>query len=168
MWAHLEKLVQSRGGLDALAGGLNDGDGRKLEPIQLTDALQTMVESGLVLKSFTLDEWYDAGRPNMLLDVNEVLLNQLGSSVQCATENTAVIEPCSIEKGCQIVNSVIGPNVSIAEGSIIENCILSRTIVGAGSRLENVNLTDTIVGDGVRLKGSPRKMNVGDHTDIVL
>jgi glucose-1-phosphate thymidylyltransferase len=104
----------------------------------------------------------------MLLDVNEVLLNQLGSSVRCTPRNSAVIEPCSIEEGCEVVNSVIGPNVSIARRSVIENCILSRTIVGPGSHLENVTLTDTIVGDGVRLKGSPRKMNVGDHTEIVL
>jgi glucose-1-phosphate thymidylyltransferase len=104
----------------------------------------------------------------MLLDVNEVLLKQLGSSVLSDAENSSIIEPCSIGKGCRIANSVVGPNVSIAEDSVVENCILRRTIVGSGSHLENVSLTDTIVGDRVQLKGSIRKMNIGDNTEIEL
>jgi glucose-1-phosphate thymidylyltransferase len=136
--------------------------------IQLTDGLQRMVQGGFTLKAFPLEEWYDAGRPNMLLDVNEVLLGQLGSSVRCEPENSVVVEPCSIEASCRIVNSVIGPNVSVAEDSLVENCIIRRAIVGAGSRLENLSLVNTIIGDRVVLKGSPRQMNVGDSTEITL
>ena len=171
LWTALEDLMRKAGvdpaGTGAGAPSAAGGNGPRPE-VQLTDALQSMVESGLTLRTFPMEEWYDAGRPDMLLDVNEVLLNQLGSSVLSDAQNSAIIEPCSIGKGCRIVNSVVGPNVSIAEDSVLENCILRRTIVGSGSHLENVSLRDTIVGDHVRLKGSIRKMNIGDNTEIEL
>jgi glucose-1-phosphate thymidylyltransferase len=166
LWGALEGLAAPK--MSAENGGNSDSCGVVREEIQLTDGLQRMVEGGHTLMSFQLDEWYDAGRPNMLLDVNEVLLEQLGSSVRCEPENSVVIEPSSIEAGCRVVNSVVGPNVSVAEGTVIENCILRRTIVGAGSYLENISLTDTIIGDGVKLRGNPRRMNVGDSTEITL
>jgi glucose-1-phosphate thymidylyltransferase len=46
---------------------------------QLTDALQMMVDKNAEFKLFEVPDWYDCGQPEMLLDVNHLLLDKYGS-----------------------------------------------------------------------------------------
>ncbi len=134
--------------------------------VQLTDALQDMVDKGADLRSFPVDEWYDCGRPEMLLDVNKLLLEQNGTNIRCKVFNTIIIEPVVINKDCQIINSIIGPNVSINKGAHIESTIIKNSIVGFEARIESKLLKDTIVGDNAILMGKKERMHVGDSTEI--
>ena len=63
-------------------------------------------------------------------------------------------------------DSILGPNVSVAKGSVIERSIIRNSIINSDSSVSDMLLTDTILGDSVQLIGSPRKMNIGDHSLI--
>jgi len=65
-----------------------------------------------------------------------------------------------------VKNSIIGPNVSIAAGSRIENSVIRDSIINTESRVSNMILDNSLLGDSVSLIGSPRRMNIGDHSLI--
>lgn len=135
---------------------------------QLTDALQMMVEDKVELKTFTVTEWYDCGRPEMLLNVNKLLLSQSGTSMQSACSDCVIIDPVIINPGCRIKRCVIGPNVSIDAHTVIEGTIISNSVIGQSCRIKDKILKDSIIGDEVKLKGRSHRMHVGENTEMVM
>jgi len=133
---------------------------------ELTDGLQLMIEKGALIDSFLIEEWYDCGRPEMLVEVNSLLLGKEGTSIKSPLHNTIIENPVIIGTGCVIRDSVIGPNVSIDRDTRIINCNMEDTIIGTGTVIENEILTDSIIGDFVKLTGKKNRMHVGDSTEI--
>jgi glucose-1-phosphate thymidylyltransferase len=124
-----------------------------------------MIADGLTLRAPEIDAWLDCGTPETLLETNRYLL-QGRNHIHGEIENTVLIEPVHIEKGASVKDSVIGPNVSIASGSKIEKSIISDSIINAENRVNNMILDQSLLGDVVSLVGSPRRMNIGDHSII--
>ncbi len=145
---------------------INQRDQRTRGEYQLTDAIQILIEEGMVLDTFKINNWYDCGRPDMLLNVNRLLLQKSGSRLEGEPKDSVIIPPVIIGEGCQIVNSVIGPHVSIAQGTRVEHCVISESIIGTSSSLKNLILSESIIGDEAKLEGSAQKMNVGENTRI--
>ena len=86
----------------------------------LTDAIMHMITQGAQFKSFPVENWYDCGSKESLLETNAVLLKKNnGRHIKYVFENTIINPPVSIAENCQISNSIIGPNVSIGENTII-------------------------------------------------
>jgi len=135
---------------------------------QLTDALQLMVDGGAVLRSFEVSEWYDCGRPEMLLNVNKLLLCQQGTKKFSKLHDTVIIDPVIINSGCEIKRCVIGPNVSIDSNTRMEGCIIENSIIGHACRIKDMTFKDSIIGDEVELRGKRAHMNVGENTEMVM
>ncbi|MEL4304544.1 sugar phosphate nucleotidyltransferase [Methanococcoides sp. LMO-2] len=157
--------------------------------IQLTDALQTMVSDGHGLKHFFVSSWYDCGHSTSLLETNKILLDESYEKkkmeklpevqdtdlhmVEDCNKNlnkkdSVIIEPVCIGNGVRILNSVVGPHVSIAEGTIIEGSIVANTIIGSSSRIKGVNLQSSVIGDDVNVNSKHNSLNVGDSSSIEL
>jgi glucose-1-phosphate thymidylyltransferase len=62
--------------------------------------------------------------------------------------------------------SIIGPHVSLATGTVVEDSIVRDSIINADCQVKDANLRFSILGNGVRLAGSPRRMNIGDDSLI--
>jgi glucose-1-phosphate thymidylyltransferase len=71
-----------------------------------------------------------------------------------------------IERGVTVRDSILGPNVSVAKGSVIERSIIRDSIINGDTLVRNMVLTDTILGDAVQLISTARRMNIGDHSLI--
>jgi glucose-1-phosphate thymidylyltransferase len=138
---------------------------RKGGEIQLTDALQNAVAEGADYRTFEVSSWYDCGRPESLLDVNRLLLAEENPPKR-QPGNSIIIEPVSMGRDVTIEHSIIGPNVSISDGSTIRNAIVEDSIVGFHSSVRNMMLRTSIVGDGVVLSGKPNTLNIGDSSTI--
>ncbi len=136
--------------------------------IQLTDALQTMIEKGEVFRTFEIEEWYDCGRPEMLLNVNQILLERLGTKLDSDYENSVIIEPVIIGKGCRIRNCIIGPNVSVDNNTVLEDVHISDSIVGSHCKLRRLILKKSIIDDEVTATGRPYSLNAGQNSTINL
>ena len=136
----------------------------------LTDALECMIEQDAKFKSFKVQNWYDCGRKESLLQSNATLLRKMGGKVsgQERFENTIIIPPVSIGEGCEIKNSVIGPNVAIGEHTVLNYTIVKDSIIGSFSKLYDVVLDDSLIGSDTGIKGETRSLNIGDDTDIDL
>ena len=53
-------------------------DLRSVGEFQLTDALQLMLEQGIRFQTFTVNNWFDCGRKEVLLETNAMLLGRRG------------------------------------------------------------------------------------------
>ena len=135
---------------------------------QLTDALQRMIDGGSKMRFFEVEDWYDCGRPDTLLEANRVLLSRLDTETDIDVPNAVVIPPIDIGTDVTIESSVIGPHVSVDDGATIRDSIIRETIVGQTATLENVNLDESIVGSNATVRGEANHLNVGDSSTVQL
>lgn len=159
------KIKEAKALMNAL-NHLIENDTRTHNEFQLTDALMHMVNEGITLKSFKVEEWYDCGKKEVLLTTNAMLLGRMKDLETPQFENTIIIQPVSIPASCRIQNSIIGPNVSIGENTYVDHSILKNSIIGSYSQLEDVVLRDSLVGSDASLKGLTQSLNLGDSTEI--
>ncbi|WP_426060359.1 sugar phosphate nucleotidyltransferase [Hymenobacter sp. B1770] len=148
---------------------LYDTDVRTHGELQLTDALMHLIEEGEVMTTCPVDNWFDCGRKDTLLEANARLLNQpefLERRDYTEFPDAVIIPPVSIGKGCQISQSIIGPNVAIGDKTIIKNTILSDSIIGSYSELSSAVMHDCIVGSDASFRGMNHSLNIGDNTEI--
>lgn len=136
----------------------------------ITDAIDCMIKKGAQFRSFKVDSWFDAGKRETLLESNAKLLKKFGGSMMSsqAYENTVIIQPVRIGKGCDIRNSIIGPNVTIGEDTTIDSSIIKNSIIGSFSNLFDIVLDFSIIGSDTGIRGETRTLNIGDNTDIDL
>lgn len=162
-------VIEATGALfDALAH-LVDNDIRGAgDEYQLTDALQWLVDDGAALQTFEVEDWYDCGRPETLLQANRVLLAELAEAEPAPGQRSVVIPPVDIGSDVAIESSVVGPNVSVDDEAVISKSIVSDSIVGRGARVENTNLERSIVGDHAEVHGETSQLNVGDNSSLYL
>lgn len=135
----------------------------------LTDALDCMIKMGAKFKSFKVENWFDCGRKETMLESNATLLKKFAPVTNPNQfENTVIIAPVSIGEGCNIKNSIIGPNVSIGENTTIDYSIVKNSIIGSFSNLFDIVLDDSVIGSDTNLRGETRSLNIGDNTSIDL
>ncbi|MBW4055425.1 MAG: NTP transferase domain-containing protein [Proteobacteria bacterium] len=133
----------------------------------LPSVFMRMIKDGRTFKAPEIDAWLDCGKPETLLETNSYLLigrhHIHGSSI-----DSVLIEPVHIEKGAVVRGCILGPNVSVAAGSVIETSIVRNSIINGMSIVKNMILQNSILGDAVHLISSARRMNIGDHSSIEL
>ena len=133
---------------------------------QLTDAMQLMLEEGHSFECFEVEDWYDCGKPETVLETNRILLD-MGTGVSDGDHRgSIIIPPVSIDDDVEILSSIVGPYVSIASGSRIEGSILSNSIIGFGTTLRNVNILDSILGNEAEISGTAVSINAGSSCRI--
>ncbi len=156
---------------DALNRHLNDTADENGE-YHLTSALQHMQEDGIVLHAFRVNNWFDCGKKETLLSTNAILLKQMEDEQRTrkldSYNNTVVIHPVNIAEGCDIRNSIIGPNVTIGENTKIESSIVKDSIIGSFAELHHVVLNSSIIGSDAYVRGLSQSLNIGDNTEIDL
>lgn len=135
----------------------------------LTDALDCMIKAGVKFKSFKVENWFDCGRKETLLESNALLLKKFAPQTEASQfENTVIVPPVSIGEGCTIKNSIIGPNVTIGENTTVDYSIVKDSIIGSFSNLFDIVLDDSVIGSDTNLHGESRSLNIGDNTTIDL
>lgn len=69
----------------------------------------------------------------------------------CEVVDSVIIHPVAIGDNVRIVNSVVGPYASIASDTVVENSIISDSVVGSRTHISKVNLQSSIIGDDANL-----------------
>lgn len=136
----------------------------------ITDALDCMIKLGVKLQSFKVENWFDCGKKETLLESNATLLKKYGGNIseKHHFENTVLIQPVSIAEGCDIKNSIIGPNVSIGENTSINYSIIKNSIIGSYSNLFDIVLDNSLIGSDTAIRGESRTLSIGDNTEMDL
>jgi glucose-1-phosphate thymidylyltransferase len=136
----------------------------------LTDAIECMIRNGVKFEPFKVQNWFDCGKKETLLESNAKLLKKFGSNIapDHQMENTIIIHPVNIASGCDIKNSIIGPNVAIGEKTNINYSVLKDSIIGSFANLFDIVLSHSLIGSDTEVRGESRSLNIGDNTDIDL
>ncbi len=144
-----------------------DNNIRTKNEFQLTDALMRMIDNGTKFVNYNVENWFDCGKKDALLETNAILLQKSELVTKdLHFENTIIIQPVNIDASCKIENSIIGPNVSIGARTIVKNCVLRESIIGTDAELRNAVLHDSLIGNEASLHGLSQSLNLGDSTEI--
>jgi glucose-1-phosphate thymidylyltransferase len=152
---------------DTLVKGLTklvEKDVRTKGELQLTDAIQLMIEDGEKFTTFQVEGWYDCGKPETLLSTNQVLLDQ--KSISKKFDNVVVNRPVFIADDAQIENCIIGPYTTIDKGCKIKDSIIRNSIIGTNAEVSKAMLENSIIGNNSIIRGSYKKLNSGDSSVI--
>ena len=103
-----------------------------------------MVKSGENITVEYCNHWYDCGVPETLLSTNRELLKPSGENIL----GSNILEPVYLGENTKIINSTIGPNVTIMDDVTITNSIISDSIVLWKAKIDGKNLNGSIIEEG--------------------
>jgi len=133
---------------------------------QLTVALQHMIESGQRFSTMPINGWFDCGGLQALLETNRFLLPRNISVPGTLSNDNIIIPPVNIHPTSEMHYSIIGPYVTIAEHTKINNCLIANSIIENGSIVSDCLLEDSLIGSNAVLKGNKINLNIG-HSSVV-
>jgi glucose-1-phosphate thymidylyltransferase len=161
--------------------------------LEITDAIQWLIDSGRVVRSEVLDGWWiDTGKLTPLLEANRLLLEGITRRIdgqvdaesqidgRVVIEAGAVVErstvrgPAIIGAGSRIVDSFVGPFSAVGAGCVIEHSEIEHSVMVGRARIINAGrLEDSLLGYDVEVHRSQRRpratrLMVGDHCQIDL
>ena len=141
---------------------------RSDDEFPLTDALMRMIEKGIEFKTIKANSWYDCGKVEVLLETNALFLDKEGyaSDNLPPFDNSIIIHPVSIGEHCEIVNSIIGPHVTIGSHAKLDAAIVKDSIIGDYAALKEVVLRHSVIGNDTSITGIGQSLNIGDNTEI--
>jgi len=132
----------------------------------LTDAFQYMVDHGGKLLVAPVEGWYDAGKPDTLLETNLHVLSTTRGRSPVAAEGVTVHEPVHVADGVTLENAEVGPNVTLSAGATVRGSKLRDTIVGEKSVIDGCDLHDSLIGSNVQVTGVRGQVDLGDHSVV--
>lgn len=136
----------------------------------LTDGLARMIHEGARFRTVDVDNWFDCGKKEILLETNARLLDRTEHSLEgfIQDENCIILPPVAIGRNCTLKNCVIGPHVTLGESVKISHAIIKDSIIGSFTALEDVVLHHSVVGSDTLIKGKSHSLNIGDNTELDL
>jgi glucose-1-phosphate thymidylyltransferase len=174
---------------------------RRLKPswrneLEITDAIQSLLEDGLEVRHHLVRGWWkDTGKPEDILEANQLVLSELSSynkgtlerdvkasGIICIDEGTAVLSgttlrgPLIIGRNCKIgPGCYIGPYTSIGDNTVVQGAEVENTIIMGDCRIEcEKRIVDSLIGRNTHISDSgnslPRgsRFIIGENTDICL
>jgi glucose-1-phosphate thymidylyltransferase len=133
----------------------------------LTDAFQYMVDHGARIKTIAIEGWYDAGKPETLLETSHhVLSTSRGRRPEGIGDDVTINEPVHVADGVTLEDSEIGPNVTLSTGTTVRGSRLRDCIVGTGTTITDCELHDSLIGDRVTAQGVKGQVDLGDDSVV--
>lgn len=139
---------------------------------QLTNALENMKQKGTKFAPGQVTEWLDCGNKNATVYTNQRVLefdkgkaDLKGKNIK--NTNSIIIEPCFIGDNVELNDTIIGPHVSVGEGSKLTNSIVKNSIIQAGSKLTNANVGNSMLGIGAEVTGKALDLSISDYTQLI-
>ncbi|HEY1014226.1 MAG TPA: glucose-1-phosphate thymidylyltransferase [Herpetosiphonaceae bacterium] len=160
--------------------------------LEITDAIQWLVEHDYRVFPYIHEGWWiDTGKRSDMLDANRLVLEELEPKIEGYVDrDSQIVGKVTIERGAEIINSVIrgpaiigentrivnayiGPFTSIYHHCRIEESEVEHSIVLENSEIIKIphRLEDSLIGRNVKIHTSPIKpkayrLMLGDNSDV--
>ncbi len=132
----------------------------------LTDALQMMLDDGLLFKSYTVSEWLDCGNKDLVLQTMKYVVENFVEPKNFDFPTSKIIPPVYIGINVKINNSVIGPYAVVDNNTIVENSNVKNSIILENSQVANAVLDNSIIGNNSKVIFKPNEIALGDFNEI--
>jgi len=138
---------------------------------QLTTAMENMKNKGLGFYSDQVEEWLDCGNKDATVYTNQRVLEikkdtETLIAPSAKFENATIIAPCFIGENVRIKNAVVGPHVSLEAGVIVENALISNSIIQEQTTVKNATLTNSMLGKNVIYSDKAKELSLGDFSVV--
>jgi glucose-1-phosphate thymidylyltransferase len=129
-----------------------------------------MLEKGVALRTFAVENWFDCGKKEIILQTNRNLLRRQEHLVvpEAILKNNIISPPVFISASARIENSIIGPDVSIGEYADISRSVVKNSIIGQNAQIQTAILENSLIGSDASLTGAVQSMNIGDGAEMNL
>ena len=132
---------------------------------QLTTALENLKNKKFIFTPHKIKSWLDFGTPkNLLYSHAEILKHESNTFPEFS--NTIIKPPCYIASDAEIKDSIIGPNVSVGQGTIIKNSKIQNTIIQSYSKIHSADLDGSLIGSFVEYDQKHKSVNLGDYSKL--
>jgi glucose-1-phosphate thymidylyltransferase len=149
---------------------LIDNNIKEKGEFQFTTALENMKKKGAIFVPGQVEEWLDCGNKDNMVQTNqrylEIIKDQNLVSAKATIVNSILIPPIFIGDNVVIENSVIGPHVSISEGSNVSDSRISNSIIQKNSTVRKGILDNSLLGNFVNFEGKSSGLDLGDYSSI--
>lgn len=139
---------------------------------QINDGIKQMMAKGMKFVPGKVDEWMDCGNKDVTVDTNNRMLGFLHQDGEdlvandVRLDNSQIIPPCFIGEGVQLIDSIIGPNVSIGKGSHVQNSKIQNSLIQTHSHIKNAKLDNAMIGNHVNYNGEYTSVSLGDYSTM--
>ena len=137
---------------------------------QINDGIKQMMAKGMKFVPGKVSEWMDCGNKNVTVDTNSRMLGFLHNDGEhlidydVKSENSMIIPPCYIGKDVILINSTVGPNVSLGDGSHVQNSTIKNSLIQTHSHIKNANLDNAMIGNHASFDGNFTNISIGDYS----
>ena len=137
---------------------------------QINDGIKQMMAKGMKFVPGKVDEWMDCGNKNVTVDTNSRMLGFLHNDGEhlvdydVKLENSTIVPPCYIGKDVVLINATVGPNVSLGDGTHVQNATLKNSLIQNHSKIKNANLDNAMIGSHVSYDGNFTSISIGDYS----
>jgi len=150
---------------------LIDNDIKEKGEYQLTNAMENMKQKGARFKAGAVDVWMDCGNKNAMVDTNTKVLGFLKDdkglvSPKATLTGSLVITPCFIGDNVTLVNSIVGPNVSIESGAVITNSVVRNSIVRPSVQITDAIIDNSMLGERAIVTGKAMDLSLSDDSTV--
>lgn len=139
---------------------------------QLPDALRNLTKKGLHFIPGEVSAWLDCGNKLVTVDTNKHVLNfDYEKGINNVSEdveliNSHIIQPCYIGAGTKIVNSVVGPHVSLGLSCMVCDSRIENSLIQNKTRINNVVLKSAMIGSNCSIDLNVRDYSLGDYSSL--
>jgi glucose-1-phosphate thymidylyltransferase len=159
--------------------------------LEITDAIQWLVDQGLDVRSGTIDGyWKDTGSVEDMLEANRTVLETLVPGIEgevdedtqiigrvrvakgAVVRGSRIVGPAVIGAGTVVADSYVGPFTSVSENCRIQDSEIEFSIVLADSSIRGVRRVEaSLVGRSVEVVPAPRtraahRLVLGDYSKV--
>ena len=137
---------------------------------QINDGIKQMMAKGMKFVPGKVDEWMDCGNKDVTVETNSRMLGFLHNDGEhlvdynVKLENSTIIPPCYIGKNVVLINTTVGPNVSLGDGSHVQNSEIKNSLVQNHSHIKNAQLDNAMIGNHVSFDGNFTSISIGDYS----
>lgn len=141
---------------------------------QLPDALRRLTESGYKFKPGEVNEWLDCGNKEVTVFTNQRVLdfdyekNKSFIANDLKQKDAVIIPPVFIGKNVIIERSIVGPHVSLGNGTKVVNSTLKNCNIQEQNTIQNAILENAMIGSNTKVTGRTTDISLGDYSEITL
>ena len=138
---------------------------------QINDGIKQMMAKGMKFVPGEVAEWMDCGNKNVTVDTNSKMLGFLHNdgeevliSKSARLDNSTIIPPCYIGDDVILINSTVGPNVSLGKSTHVVDSTIKNSLVQTHVHIKNAKLDNAMIGNHASFDGNFTSISIGDYS----
>ena len=137
---------------------------------QINDGIKQMMAKGMKFVPGEVDAWMDCGNKDVTVETNSRMLEFLHNDGEhlvdydVVLDNSTIVPPCYIGKNVILVNSTVGPNVSLGDDCRVTDSQIKNSLIQTHTHIKNAKLDNAMIGNHAKFDGAFKSISIGDYS----